>query len=79
MAALRGSAMVLLQQQALSVPMWGCTIAPAAMCKQLKLLSDADRWLITFSTLFFSIFITVKQANAAFAGVCKSCPAHPSV
>lgn len=67
MAALQGSAMVLLQQEAPSVPAQGCITAPAAMCDQFKLLRNADGSLITFSTLFFSIFITVKQANAAFA------------
>lgn len=38
-------------------------------CQQLKLLNNTDGLLITFSALLFSIFITVKQANAAFAEV----------
>lgn len=54
-----GSAMLQLQQKALSIPMWGCTTVPAAIHKQLKLLSVADRSLTTFSTLSFSIFISV--------------------
>lgn len=69
MVALQGSAMMLLQQQAPSALMRGHTTVPAAMHKQLKLLSNADGLLITFSTLFFSIFVTVKQANTAFAKV----------
>lgn len=60
MVALRGSATVLLQHQAPSSP---------AVRKQLKLLSNSDGSLITFPTLFFSVFITLKQANAAFAEV----------
>lgn len=78
-----GSAMLHLQQKAPSTPMWGCTTVPAAIHKQLKLLSKADKSLITFSTLSFSIFISVEQANAAFAEVLKgnfkSHPAPPFV
>lgn len=72
--------MLHLQQKAPSSPMYGCTIMPAAIHKQLKLLSKADKSLITFSTLSFSIFISVEQANTAFAEVLKgNFKSHPAL
>lgn len=52
-----------------SVPVWGCTMAPAGMWKTLKVLGNVDGSLITFLTLCCSIFVSVKQANAAVAQV----------
>lgn len=62
-----GSAMLRLQQKAPSIPMWGCTTMPAAIHEQLKLLSKAEKSLLIFFTLPFSIFISVEQANIAFS------------
>lgn len=73
MAALRGSAMVLLPQRA------PCVAAGAAPpYQQLKLLNNRDGSLTAFSTLFFSLFITAKQANAAFAEVLAGSLSKPS-
>jgi len=49
-----------------SVPAQGCTAVPAVMRRQVK---QVDGPLVAFPTIFSSIFITVKQANTAFAEV----------